>query len=457
MFRSLSGRFLILTIVFVMLAEVLIFVPSIARFRQDYLQNRLERAQIASLALEVDAMISPELEVELLENSGVYNVVLNRNEARQLMLSSSIPSPVIATYDLRDPGPFELIRDAFKCLLETEDRVIRVVGEPVKDAGLLIEVTLPTDPMRAAMLDYGQRVLFLSLAISIITAGLLFMVVRGMMVQPIRRVVGHMQSYAEAPEDARRVIEPQSNILEIHEAEAAFKSMQTQLTGSLKQKDHLAQLGGAVAKISHDLRNILTSAQLFTDRIETSEDPTVKRLAPKLVRSITRAVNLCETTLAYGRAEEPAPTLETFALGPLVDDVVESEDLAKAREDISLSAVVPDGFMINADKDQMNRVLTNLTRNARQALEARGQAGNVTITARENDQSWILGVMDDGSGMPQTAVDNLFTAFQGNTTRGGSGLGLAISAELIRGHGGALVLESTGDVGTAFAITIPKS
>ena len=84
MFNTLSGRFLILTIVFVMLAEVLIFVPSIARFRLDYLNTRIERAQIASLALLADDMLAPELEAELLQNAGVYNVVLLRNETRRV-------------------------------------------------------------------------------------------------------------------------------------------------------------------------------------------------------------------------------------------------------------------------------------------------------------------------------------------------------------------------------------
>src|SRR6056297_2169188 len=101
MVNSLSGRFLLLTIIFVMIAEVLIFVPSVARFREDYLLARLERAQIASLALEADDMISRDLERELLRNAEVYNVVLRRDEIRQLALSSPIPSPISATFDLR--------------------------------------------------------------------------------------------------------------------------------------------------------------------------------------------------------------------------------------------------------------------------------------------------------------------------------------------------------------------
>lgn len=178
MLNTLSGRFLILTTVFVMLAEVLIFVPSIARFREDYLLNRLERAQIASLALLADDMLETELEAELLENAGVFNVVLRRDELRQLMLSSPIPKPISETFDLRDPGALMLIRDAMLRMIEPENEIIRVIGAPVREAGLLIEVTMETAPLRMAMIDYGIRILVLSAVISIFTAVLLFAAVR---------------------------------------------------------------------------------------------------------------------------------------------------------------------------------------------------------------------------------------------------------------------------------------
>ena len=212
--NSLSGRFLMLTIIFVMLAEILIFVPSIARFREDYLLQRLEKAQIASLALEADDMIDEGLEAELLENAGVYNVVLLRDEVRQLMLSAPIPQPVDGTYDLRDAGAVTLIRDAMMRLADPGERVIRVIGNPVREAGLLIEVTLPTGPLRMAMIDYGIRILILSAVISIFTATLLFIAVRSLLVKPIRGVVEAMQSYASAPEDARRIIQPSAGVRE---------------------------------------------------------------------------------------------------------------------------------------------------------------------------------------------------------------------------------------------------
>ena len=455
--NSLSGRFLVLTTVFVMLAEVLIFVPSVARFREDYLLLRLERAQIASLALLANDMIDADLEKELLQTAGVYNVVLRRDDMRQLVLSSPIPTPINNTYDLRDPGAFELIGDALRCLIEPENRVIRVIGNPVQSAGLLIEVTMDTQPLRAAMIDFGARILALSALISIVTAFLLFLAVRRFLVKPIKGVVNAMISYAEAPQDARRIIEPSAGVTELREAENALQSMQMQLTGSLKQKERLAQLGEAVAKVSHDLRNILTTAQLFTDRVEQSADPAVKRVAPKLINSISRAVNLCESTLAFGTAEEPPPALSRVMIAGLVNDVIESERLAAGEYDVSYAEDVPSGLVIRADPEQIHRVLSNLVRNARQAIVNTGNSGEIAIRASETQTDWLISVTDTGPGLPGKAKEHLFQPFQGAASKGGHGLGLAIAAELVRGHGGMLDLTRSGPDGTEFTIRLPKS
>ncbi|MCH2096538.1 MAG: HAMP domain-containing histidine kinase [Rhodobacteraceae bacterium] len=455
MMNSLSGRFLILTVLFVMLAEVLIFVPSIARFREDYLQNRLERAQIASLALLANDMIDADLEEELLSNAGVFNVVLRRDAARQLILSAPMPGPIYATYDIRNASASVLIRDAMLRLLDPTPRMVRVIGQPQREGGLLIEITLNTGPMRAALIDYGLRILALSAVISVITAVMLFLAVRRLLVKPIKNVVGQMQSYADAPEDARRIITPQAGVRELFEAEQALESLETQLTQLLRQKARLAQLGGAVARISHDLRNILTSAQLFTDRIEMSKDPTVQRLAPKLVNSITRAVSLCESTLTFGKAEEPAPTLTDVNLAALVGDVSESERLAIGDHDIILIEDVPLSLTVRADPDQLYRAIANLVRNARQAIIGAGKPGTINISAQAIEDTWILRVSDTGPGLPAKAREHLFKPFQGGVRKGGTGLGLAIVAELVRGHGGTLELQRSDAEGTCFKICMP--
>ncbi|QGX98606.1 sensor histidine kinase [Roseovarius faecimaris] len=456
MLNSLSGRFVILTAVFVMIAEVLIFVPSIARYREEFLMDRLERAQIASLALLAEDMIDQSVQEELLQNAGVFNVVLRRNEARQLVLSAPIPAPISQTYDLRDAGAFELIRDAMNRLSTTEPQVIRVIGDPTNMGGLLIEVTLETSALRAAMVDYGLRILVLSAVISLVTAVLLNLAVRRLLVKPIRRVVGHMKSYAEAPEDARRVIVPSAGVRELREAEESLQNLQTQLTSALKQRERLAQLGSAVAKVSHDLRNILTSAQLFTDRIEMSEDPTVKRMAPKLVGSITRAVHLCEATLAFGKAEEPAPTLSVFALEDIVGDVIASERLSVEDHDLSFAIDIPADMRVRGDAEQLYRAIQNLVRNARQAIVNSGAPGEISVSGSVEDDAWLIRVTDTGPGLPAKAQEHLFTPFQSAGTRGGTGLGLSIAMELVRGHGGALTLERTGTEGTTFCIRLPR-
>lgn len=455
--NTLSGRFLVLTTVFVVLAEILILLPGLANFREDYLRTRLERAQIASLALlTTDAMIEPDLEEELLSNAGVYNVVLRRDAVRQLVLSSPIPAPVAATYDLREV-PFHIsARDALAVLADTQNHVIRVIGDPVRQGGLVIEVTLSTAPMRQEMVEYGLRLLSLSAVVSVLTAILLFLAVRRLMVVPIKRVVAHMAAYAAAPEDARTIIEPNARIEELRVAEEALASMQHQLTAALRQKERLAQLGQAVAKISHDLRNILTTAQLFADRMEGSDDPAVQRAAPKLMGSIGRAVNLCETTLAFGRAEEPPPSLAPFPLAALVGEVVEGEALAGAAGQVEFLTDVPAGLIIRADREQLYRVLSNLARNARQAIEATGKPGTIEIGAGESAEGWWIRVQDTGPGLPPKAREFLFQPFAGGVKKGGTGLGLAISAELMRGHGGRLELLRSDETGTAFRLTLPR-
>ncbi len=454
--NTLSGRFLLLTAIFVMLAEVLIFVPSVARYRVEFLMSRLERAQIASLVLLANDDIDAGLEAELLANAGVFNVVLRRDEARQLVLSSPLPQMIDQTFDLREASPVELVRDALLCLIETDDKVIRVIGEPTRMGGLLIEVTLEAKELRESLLDYGLRILLLSAVIALFTAVLLNLAVRQVLVKPISRVVEHMKSYAAAPEDARQIIRPSSTIRELREAEDTLQNMQTQLTSALKQRERLAQLGSAVAKVSHDLRNILTSAQLFTDRIEMSEDPKVKRMAPKLVNSITRAVHLCESTLAFGKTEEPAPTMTRFHLHDVVQDVIDSERLAVGTHDLSFSVDIPADLVIRGDTEQIFRVISNLVRNARQAIVHSGAVGEISVSAREDAQEWTIRVADTGPGLPSKAKEHLFEPFSGGATRGGTGLGLSIAMELVRGHGGALTLEKSDPGGTSFLIVLPR-
>lgn len=456
--NTISGRFAVLTLIFVILAEVLILLPAVANFRIDYLESRLERAQIASLALlATDDALAADLELELLQNAGVFNVVLRRDDIRQLVLSSPIPGPVDVTYDLRDAEIWVTIADAVTALRSTENKVIRVIGAPVNQAGQLIEITMSTAPLRAAMVEYGLRVLAISAAFSVLTAVLLNLAVQRLILVPIRRVIQHMSAYANAPEDPRRIISPTARLVELREAETALEAMQKTVTSSLKHKERMALLGGAVAKISHDLRNILTTAQMFGDRLEDSADPKVKRAAPKLLNSIQRAVTLCETTLAFGKAEEPAPSMSLFNLAQLAGEVTEAESLGQHPDHaIEFLVDVPAQLTLRADKEQLYRVLTNLIRNARQAIEGTAMTGIIEIGAGETEEDWWIRVGDNGPGLPDKAKEYLFKPFSGSVRKGGTGLGLTVAADLVRGHGGRLELLRSDAEGSEFMIRLPK-
>ncbi len=458
--NTLSGRFLGLTIIFVVIAEIFIFVPSIARFRESYLQNRLDLAQLAALALLAtpNEAVSPELETELLTTADVLNVVLQREGVRELVLSGAMPERLDRSFDIRAPMSATLMRDALEVFFVKQDRIIQVVGETRQGAGGVIEIVMHETPLREAMAAYGMRVLWLSLAISVATAALLFFAVQRFIVRPMQRVIGSMEAYRDDPEDPTRILTPAGGARELARAEEALHELQVRLTGALKQKERLAGLGSAVSKISHDLRNMLTTAQLLADRIETSSDPAVRRTAPKLVASLSRAIQLCERTLAFGRAEEAPPELGVLPLAPLVEEVLENERLATtATSCASFDAEVPDTVRVRADPDQLFRVLTNLVRNAAQAIETAGTPGTITVSARPGDDWTEIRVADTGPGLPAKARENIFQPFRGGVRLGGTGLGLAIASDLVKGHGGTLTLERSSAEGTVFRIQLPVS
>ncbi|MFQ5466963.1 MAG: ATP-binding protein [Kiloniellaceae bacterium] len=449
--KSLSARLLLLTIAFVMLAEVLIYAPSIGRYRLTYLQDRLSGAHLAILALEAtpDNMIGESLERELLEHVGAFSVALTKPNAGKLMLMTTTPGPVDASFDLREGTFFSLIGNALMTLASDGGRILRVVGLSPKDPKDLVEVVLEERPMRAAMIDYSKRILELSLVISLFTAALVYLSLHRLMVRPMRQVTESMSRFREAPEDASRIIRPLNRSDEVGLAQRELATMQQGLRAALQQKAHLAALGTAVTKINHDLRNILSTALLVSDRLSASDDPEVRRVTPTLVGAIDRAVSLCAQTLDFTRQGVPVVEPTRFDLRGLVEDVAAA--LPKSLNGERTMHLLLDGpFEIEADREQLDRILNNLGLNAMQAGATR-----VEISARREGGRAVVEVADNGPGLPPRARDFLFKPFAGSSRPGGTGLGLAIARELMRAHGGELELDrSTGD-GTCFRLTFP--
>jgi signal transduction histidine kinase len=233
--------------------------------------------------------------------------------------------------------------------------------------------------------------------------------------------------------------------------------MQRELQKTLKQQKSLAELGLAVSKINHDMRNMLSSAQLISDRLADVDDPVVKRFAPTLLRTIDRAVGYTQEVLSYGRTAEAEPHRRFVALRPLVQDV--GELLAVDRSDIEFDVQVRDDIMVDADSEQLFRVVHNICRNAVQALTSHhpedGRPRAISVSAVRTGSVVTISIEDTGPGMPPKARENLFAAFRGSARSGGTGLGLAIARELVLAHGGTIALVEKPTPGTLFRIELP--
>jgi signal transduction histidine kinase len=454
---GLSSRLFVLTVLFVTVSEVLIYVPSIANFRINWLTDHLTMADAASVVLaESDEQAVPrEIQNDLLKAVGAIAIAVRTGTVSRLIATVEMPPDVDSMVDLRIMNPTADIGDAFATLFSPTPRIIRIVGGA--RSGATLELVISDRPLRDAMLRYSVNIIWLSLLISAITAGLLYFSINRLFVRPMRRLTDNMVAFSTAPEDSGRIISPSGRGDEIGVAEEHLAAMQETLQRTLREQRHLADLGLAVSKINHDLRNMLAAAQLFSDRLGSLPDENVQRFAPKLIAALDRAIAYAQTTLAYGKAREAAPARRLLALDRLVDDVADSTGLT-GHSTIQFENRVPAGLEVDADPDQLFRVLVNLCRNAAQALE--GDFGpavvrRLTVSASRTNGSVAIRVADTGPGIPPKVRANLFRAFQGTARPGGTGLGLAIAAELVRAHGGSIMLLDTGGAGATFEVVIP--
>jgi signal transduction histidine kinase len=440
-----------------MIAGLMIYVPAIANFWTNRLNDRLAAANTAALVLDAAplGMVPDSLSRQILTSVGARAVAIKMGQQRRLLASADPPATIDHDIDLRTLTVWSAIVESFETMLERGNQSIRVVG-PAPGGAQFIEVVIDELPLRQAMYRFSRNLLLVSLGIAMLTAGLVYLALHYLFVRPMRRLTANLVGFHEDPESAARIIVPSQRGDEIGVAERELSDMQRDLVSMLSQKSRLAALGLAVSKINHDLRNLLASSQLLSDQLASVPDPRVQRFAPKLMRSLERAIDFCQSTLSYGRAQEAAPDRRMILVEPVVSEVRESAGLA-ADASITWISAIERSLSIDADPDQLFRVLLNLVRNAAQALEsAKGDAATlqIRITGRREGSVAIIEVSDTGPGVPAKARAHLFEAFQTSGRPGGSGLGLAIAAELVRAHGGDIHLVE-GTIGATFRISIP--
>ncbi|MEM7329125.1 MAG: HAMP domain-containing sensor histidine kinase [Pseudomonadota bacterium] len=447
---SLSFRLFLIAIASVLVVEALIFVPSATNFRNDWIKDQIEAGRLAALSLEAapSRMVSEELERDLLESAMVLAVAELYDERRDMILNPGKEICCTRKIILYDDTPdFSEIADTMGTFFARGDRylIIRAAGSR---PGRVIEIVVDEKGLRADLEAFGLNILGLSLLISIVTGGLIYLMLVMTVVRPIRRVTQSVEQIKDEPGSWKRRLSPTPRGDEIGRAQNALSDMEEAVSNAFRQQERLAQLGEAVAKINHDLRNSLATAQLVSDSLSRSEDPRVAKSLPRLERALERAINLASDTLKYGRSSTPETNIQSVRLYDIVGEAA-AEALASHGDIIFANEVIEDAIA-RADPDHLHRICANLIRNAAEAM-----AGEGTISVGYDGA--VLSVLDTGPGLPDQARAHLFKPFAGSTRRDGTGLGLALSRDLARAMGGDLELGETNENGTRFVVFLPKA
>ena len=465
--RSLSTKLLFLTIVFVFVAELVVLVPSIAKQRHDWFAMRVEEAYLASLALEGprDEPLDEAITRQLFSTANILGVTINSDDMRMLILAPEINphgAPNIHRVDLTEDTPTALIANAWATMFSRGEKLIQATGAPKFATGHKVDIIVSQKALRRDLYAYARNILALSLIISTLTAGLVYWALNRMIVRPVKRLTANIVAFDADPEGAGSILSPSGRKDEIGIAEISLAAMERSVRDLLNERRRLAALGAGISKISHDLRNILASAQLMSDRLAKSDDPSVRKLSPRLLSALDRAIALSRDTLTFGRMEERVLDRSPVRLRELVDEVF--DDTAAMGVDMMFGG--PEDFEIVADRTQLYRALFNLIRNAVEAIkedagdptsgETDNSIGKITVDAEILDRGISIRIADTGPGIPDHARAELFEPFKGTRKPGGSGLGVAIAAEIIRAHGGTITLHRSDNSGTEFLITLPQ-
>jgi len=462
--RRLSGKLLLMTIGFVMLAELVIFIPSAATFRQDWLTDRAQQAGLLAQALTgvPDYEASEILTAQFMQDTDVIMMSAKRDGMSEFMLGQPPEIGGVDLIDLREKSRFPLFRDAFRSFFGTAEGSLRVISDSPVIGQDALELIVPKAKLQWAMRDYAKRIAVLSLAIAVITGLLIYLAMLFMIIRPIERLASGLADFREDPETRRSNLPPSSRKDEIGQLQREFYDMKQGVRASFKQRERLATLGMAVAKINHDLRNVLASASLISDRLTTEQDDRISKMGARLTRAIDRGIKLTSEVLNFSLSGQDEAELEVVRISLLVGEVAGDTigGFGSGPRRITFTNKIPSEMIVTADKDHTYRIFHNLFRNAAQAMAKMREdeaVRNLTVEAIPMGDHVSVLVKDTGPGLPDKAKDNLFKAFASASGQGSTGLGLTISQDLAREQGGDIVLESTSAEGTVFAVCLQKA
>lgn len=458
--RRLSSKLLLMTILAVLIAEVIILVPSIANMRNQWLTAKHNMVATSSLLLldaNPDTELTPEIQDQLLRSTDAQAITITRNGNSRMLAASPVPLHIDERIDLTTATPLSDFWGALQTLISGGKKVMLISG-PADYTGTIVDVVMYDQALHNRLMHNSRIIATISLLISLLAAALIYFIIHRLLLRPVGHMYENMFAFGRKPDDPTLIIDGSRRKDELGYAQNRLAQMQTHLQHLFQERKHLADLGLAVSKINHDMRNILASAQLMSDSLADTKDPMVQRYSPKLIRTLNRAITYSETVMAYGRTQEAIPVRQQRLLRPLLHEV---EDMVTipANAAITFHNMIPADFEAYFDKEQMLRVLTNLCRNSVQAMTAYNTPPetekSLTISAWRIGSNCCIAVADTGPGLPKKARDNLFTAFSGSARNDGTGLGLVIAQELVRAHGGSIELREDYKTGALFEIRIP--
>jgi signal transduction histidine kinase len=462
---GLAARVLAVTIGFVLLAMSLFYVTRLTAHREMLLHGKISAVQTTVDAFGMAAPTPPpqDLSRKILNSVDVKWMAIETPVGRHEFVTAGGPLESVESVTADDSSYFESMAATFHALFAAPGTVVKL-SAPAQANEPAIEFAFDETTLVQSLKRVSYNFLTISLTIAAVVTCVLWAALWRMVLQPVRRLTSNIIAFGESPQDGSRVIAPSGRGNEIGRAEAALAVMQGSLAHELAQGKRLAELGMAVARINHDLRNILSAAQLISDRLATIPDPLAQRLAPRLVATLDRAIQFCQSTLTYGASRELPPSRRRFDLSELVSQVVES---GQAEHDaaVDYNIDIPPRFCVHADPDHILRVLENLSRNAAQALMTKGATDGrpkaIRFAAIRTDGLALIEISDTGPGFPPDQYDRIFEPFHKSTSDVGAGLGLAIAADLVTRNGGAITLApAKADdfyCGARFLIKLPTA
>jgi signal transduction histidine kinase len=221
----------------------------------------------------------------------------------------------------------------------------------------------------------------------------------------------------------------------------------------LLQSERLTILGSMVSSIIHDLKNPMSAILSSVEYLEkTVPSESVRQLAEIIHSSAVRMVEMSEELLGFARGKVSLRPRST-SVGRLLA-LLEEEILKQIRSSqIRLVVRVDEAGPLTLDEARLTRCLTNIIKNAKEAL---GEQGTITIQSLDAGSQLDISISDNGPGIPELIKGRIFEPFVTYGKKDGTGLGMAIAKSTVDAHGGRIWLDSESGKGTTFHMVLPK-